>query len=735
MEENSLLIFNYIFNNNDSNWDKDIIYTLNFLYNTNIFKTSNLKSLQPWLIKINSLIRTGSINEKIGAFKLSELISDNSDILFTKNCNMWINGMIPLLNKPEFEQHRATLINILLKYLQKSKELQVEKLTLSLNNQVSKILGIIVNMMEKDPKNLISMAYLQKRCMELFPFSISSLKNKIESNILTYLQGSYSLDAKITKNAIELLISYNIALSKVEKRNNIDNFISKILGTLHETLDMLLESIEEENKLQVSFPSFSLPKNFNSQWIKNENLINRYYIYTYTLSKCLCQYNNKFIKSVTIEHLLDIICRVINVFEGSIQKENSKKENFDLLINSMPLLIKRSMIYLDSLIFCFNKVLLPHKELLYEIMHKLIHRASNNNVLAISLYHIMESYINLYEISFFNEFKEKIFKLILNDIHLLNTLEYKSDIIIENKPKKRKLDKFMNLNQNEKIQDIEKLIAVLQCKELFKLETSLEIDECIIKFILDQSQKSNNRTEKFNLLLLESYNCLINSLIYSSDSTSPCLSYALNIFSLGLNDFSIKIREICKDALIKCNSLIHPYLPSIYKSSSIKKNIKTSMESKEKEQVTYLFENNNIESLNRKNESKMNIDMEDDVNSESGNGYQEEIQELNNKYEKQELIQDKGVLNISKPIKKIEKEHFIINEPSHDNILIDDKNEENINEDIENDEVSGKSSLKNQSSPIIEKNDSNISYEEENNDNSDSDIELPDIVVEDSDEE
>eukprot|EP00833_Pecoramyces_ruminatium_P015562 jgi/Orpsp1_1/1189594/evm.model.d7180000073111.1 len=154
MEENSLLIFNHIFNNNDSNWDKDIVYTLNYLYSTNVFKTDNPKNLQPWIIKINSLIRNGNINEKIGAFKLSELVTENSDILFTKNCSMWINGIVPLLNKPEYEQHRAALIDILLKYLKRSRELQVEKLSLSLNNQVSKILGIIISMMEKDPKNM-----------------------------------------------------------------------------------------------------------------------------------------------------------------------------------------------------------------------------------------------------------------------------------------------------------------------------------------------------------------------------------------------------------------------------------------------------------------------------------------------------------------------------------------------------------------------------------------------------
>jgi len=99
MEENSLLVFNHIFNgNNESQWDKDIVYTLNYLYNTNVFKTDNIKSLQPWIIKINSFIRNGNINEKIGAFKLSELVTDNSETLFTKNCSMWINGMIPLLN-------------------------------------------------------------------------------------------------------------------------------------------------------------------------------------------------------------------------------------------------------------------------------------------------------------------------------------------------------------------------------------------------------------------------------------------------------------------------------------------------------------------------------------------------------------------------------------------------------------------------------------------------------------
>jgi len=80
-------------------------------------------------------------------------------------------------------------------------------------------------------------------------------------------------------------------------------------------------------------------------------------------------------------------------------------------------------------------------------------------------------------------------------------------------------------------------------RESFKLETSLEIDEYIIKFLLEQAQKSNNRTEKFNILLLECYNCLINSVIYSSNSTSPCLSYAIKIFSLGLNDFSVKVSK------------------------------------------------------------------------------------------------------------------------------------------------------------------------------------------------
>jgi len=98
MDENSLLIFNNIFNDNNSNWEKDIVYTLSYLYSTNIFKNNNPKNLQPWIIKINSLIRNGNINEKIGAFKLSELVTENSETIFTKNCSMWINGIIPLLN-------------------------------------------------------------------------------------------------------------------------------------------------------------------------------------------------------------------------------------------------------------------------------------------------------------------------------------------------------------------------------------------------------------------------------------------------------------------------------------------------------------------------------------------------------------------------------------------------------------------------------------------------------------
>eukprot|EP00833_Pecoramyces_ruminatium_P005779 jgi/Orpsp1_1/1179811/evm.model.c7180000070842.1 len=360
----------------------------------------------------------------------------------------------------------------------------------------------------------------------------------------------------------------------------------------------------------------------------------------------------------------------------------------------------------------------------------------------------MESYVNLFELSFFNEFKEKIFTLILKDIHLLNTLDDNNNIIIENKPKKRKLEKNLNTTQDIKIQDIEKLISLLQFlkkisiyRESFKLESSLEIDECIIKFILEQAQKPSNRTEQFNSLLLECYNCLINSVIYSSNSTSPCLPYAIKIFSLGLNDFSIKIREICKDALIKCNSLIHPYLPSIYKSSSIQKNIKKSIESKEKEPKAFPYENTNIDSINN-TENNIEMDMDNDYTEEDINNNEDSsIQELNNEQMEEEKEEEQEEEEIEVPVtKKIAKkeEHFIINEQINENVdsvTSDNDDEKNIN--TENDsESQDKESFKIENSAKPEKKEEiNSSYDdEENGDNSDSDIELPDIVVSDSDE-
>ncbi|ORY39756.1 hypothetical protein LY90DRAFT_672314 [Neocallimastix californiae] len=351
----------------------------------------------------------------------------------------------------------------------------------------------------------------------------------------------------------------------------------------------------------------------------------------------------------------------------------------------------------------------------------------------------MESYIDLFGLSFFNEFKEKIFTLILKDIHLLNNLDNKNNIIIENKPKKRKLEKNLNIMQDVKIQDVERLIALLQFlkkisiyRESFKLETSLEIDEYIIKFLLEQAQKSNNRTEKFNILLLECYNCLINSVIYSSNSTSPCLSYAIKIFSLGLNDFSVKIREICKDALIKCNSLIHPYLPSIYKSSSIQNNLKKSIQSKGKETVALPFENTEINSLNNE-ENTMEVEMENDAEEDTNN---EDVQEL--------IIEDKEETKIIEPKKtnmikqtKKEEEHFIINEQTDNKI---DSSTNNKKENLEVKIINSESETQEEESSEIKnfnkiekKEETNISYDE-NSDNSDSDIELPDIVV-DSDEQ
>jgi len=304
--------------------------------------------------------------------------------------------------------------------------------------------------------------------------------------------------------------------------------------------------------------------------------------------------------------------------------------------------------------------------------------------------------------------------------------------------KKRKLEKSLNLTNDIKIQDMEKLIALFQFlktisiyRESFKLDTSLEIDECIIKFILEQSQKSNDRTEIFNILLLESYNCLINSVVYSSDSTSPCLSYAIKIFSLGLNDYSVKIREICKDALIKCNSLIHPYLPSIYKSSSIQKNIKKTIESKEKEQMNYSFENSINEPINNPIESSIKMDMDEDENysGEINDDNIEDVQEVSSEKQEEENIQPK----IIKTAKKVEEEHFIINNPEKE-ILSNEKEVSIIpeNHEKENEEDQEKA---NSSSSSLKEETVNVPTEDENDDeNSDSDIELPDIIVDSDDE-
>jgi len=69
--------------------------------------------------------------------------------------------------------------------------------------------------------------------------------------------------------------------------------------------------------------------------------------------------------------------------------------------------------------------------LIHFFIYVFIYITLKKSALTISLYHIMESYIKLFELSFFNEFKEKIFTIILRDLRLLHTLDDKNNIIIE----------------------------------------------------------------------------------------------------------------------------------------------------------------------------------------------------------------------------------------------------------------------------------------------------------------
>ncbi|XP_064408992.1 proline-, glutamic acid- and leucine-rich protein 1 isoform X2 [Latimeria chalumnae] len=107
--------------------------------------------------------------------------------------------------------------------------------------------------------------------------------------------------------------------------------------------------------------------------------------------------------------------------------------------------------------------------------------------------------------------------------------------------------------------------VVLQCGSLLPEETHRKLHELVLPLLMRLQQSAGPASTPYLRAECrrELYRLLLFLLLTPSAKRPPPLHCAIRTFSLGQKDNDIEVAAFCAEALVICNSLIHPRVPSL----------------------------------------------------------------------------------------------------------------------------------------------------------------------------
>ncbi|KAI8338002.1 rRNA processing/ribosome biogenesis-domain-containing protein [Chlamydoabsidia padenii] len=531
-----------------------------------------------WTIRLNSLMQSKQSTARWAAIVLIKLTCQQSPSLLYGHIRSWTGQLMGVVAKPAtVVSHKVAIetLSYLFSYTSNKPELQREITIPNLPRFNQLLLGL-----SKDEGLLPVVLKALNNSIVHFPSQSRHIADQSLKLSLSCLDGRINIDKETILAACECLASLHHVTGKLNCSDHWKDIMLHLIGSVHGCLDRLFGTIDEELELPELPPSYPLSDLSPDPIEAFPVILRRIRSFNQAIITCLGS-QTMTVVSVPIVQLVDLVCRVYNVFDGSPMREFMDKSEFFCLMSCLPSLHLATNKMVSALLLSSGCHLSRYNKLFSRILIRLLHDYKSQRTLKISVYNIISLCLQHFGHVFGGSVCKPLIASVLEDIQVIE--QKVTDLVpteIKNKSGKRKRDGLTNsdllANAGQSTQGphdiqmsaLDSLQDLLQCYGCaMDLHSRNTIDAKLISRLLMFSQNTLGSITEGELLVKERlYQCLLASIMNPIEVQATVLPHAIRIFSAGVNEHNHKLQTICKQGLSICNLIIHPRMPPIQSS-------------------------------------------------------------------------------------------------------------------------------------------------------------------------
>ncbi|CAO3596000.1 unnamed protein product [Absidia cylindrospora] len=573
--------------NDDTNVHNNLPFMMDAIVTRSLLKDLEEESEEmtttrrKWTTRLNSLLQSKQHTARWSAIVLIKLTCDQSPSLLFAHIRPWTNQLLGLVAKSETSMvHKAAIetLSQLFLYTSNKPELVREITVPNLSRFNQTILGHCGKSIDLLPVGLLAL----KTNFIHFPSQTRHVTDKCIKLCLSCLDGNAVMEKDTVLAACQCLVATHHTAGKQNNAEPWKDILLHLIGSVHKSLDRLFDTIDEELELSERPPSYPFA-DFSLDPLESFPLIvRRIQSLNAAIAMCLGS-PTSIVVSVPTVQLVDLACRVYNVFDGSLIREFKDKTEFNCLMSCLPTLHLSTNKIITALLLSSGSHLANYSKLFSRILIRLLTEYKAQRTLKMSAYRIISLCLQQFGYIFGESVCKPLVACIIEDIQI--TEQKVTDVApteVKNKSMKRKRDTLTNSDllataglstqgpHDIQMAALDALQDLLTCfGSTMDMNSRNTVDAKVLSRLLQSTQKSLESTTETDTLIKERlYQCLLASVMNPIEVQASILPHALRIFSAGINERNHQLQTICKQGLTICNLITHPRMPPIQSSGN-----------------------------------------------------------------------------------------------------------------------------------------------------------------------
>ncbi|KAJ2126430.1 hypothetical protein IW147_000178 [Coemansia sp. RSA 720] len=586
-------------------------------------------AVQKWQARINSLVTGKTSETRMAGVLLVKHTALQSPQLLSENVSKWTTSLLGVLGKAEVMPVLIATLQTLLAFIDAVRDVPMLYREI-ISAQVPRMNQAILAMVDKNPDLMSQVLEVLDRSATWFPTLFRPSIDKAEALCLRLLDGSDMRNSpELCEQAARCLAALSLAGGKITAEERWFQCAQQAMGTIQQCIDHIMCTGSDAGE---PTQQFALPLLADDFAVSIPQAADRISSMTEVLIALLTQPTTVDIP-VPVDGILNIASRLAMVPVRAGSSKNARSE-YDLIPLLTPQIQRASIRIMAVLAISLGSHMQPYLSAVARAVTAINTRQVVSPALNVALHCLLQLYIERYGYGFVMHLPYDLVISTVDDICVQQKSKAAKVTMTasESAPSSKKRGgngKSRGPNSFGVIESaqathihwddtvlaaLKTALALLQhTPTVFTSALRTRVDSQVLTLLMlfaiggMEMPFASRQSDAAHRALL--YRCLEASILSPDPWQKAILPHAVSAFSAGLADPSTAVRDVCAEALITIDPIIHSRLPAQLREPDTKENISNE------NQVSWMMsacDNTSIEAVLSGAQADSQSDDEDD---------------------------------------------------------------------------------------------------------------------------